>query len=167
MIRSGFYIHKKKNEIYEVLFVARNAEQDVLPMYDIVYMNVKTRKKYTRSEKDFTRMVTIEDYCGPRFVLQNYLDTPIQLFSTTMRMARLEYLRMCQENPLFVQNRANQSFKYMLGDKIAFAQSIRLINTRTANTLIEWLNKWTSEPSTSNEKKRFLPENEELIKDNE
>jgi len=153
-IRPGFYEHWKSKDIYEVLFTTKdctNCPDCGNSGVNVVYRNVKTRKMYTRDAAEF--MEKLEHI--PRFKLVNELDTPLALFVETLRMNRIEYLRMCMENPLFVQNRANQPFKYMLGDKISFASCIRLVNTKTANNLLTWLNSWAPEPTTSYEKKRL------------
>lgn len=159
-ILPGFYEHWKTKEIYEVLMVTKdctNCPDCGNCGVNVVYRNVKTRQLFTRDAAEFKEIL---DYV-PRFKLITELGTPLQLFVTTLRMNRLEYLRMCQENPLFVKNRANQPFKYMLGDKISFANAIRLVNTKTANILLSWLNAWSDVPTTSNEKHCFIKQDGE------
>jgi hypothetical protein len=159
-IALGFYRHFKTQDAYEVIEIAENCNNypDEYCGLVVVYRNVKTRKVYSRDMLEFVELLGQD---VPRFKLDTVLDTPLQLLITTIRMCRLEYLRMCLANPLFVQNRANQSFLYMLGDKIAFAQATRIISTKHANNLIQWLNTWSDRPTTSNEKQRIFGDKEE------
>lgn len=158
LIDLGFYKHFKTGDIYEVLHVAKecnNMPNDYSGL-NVVYRNVKTRSVYTRDMEEFVEALGVgKDGPVQRFQLTSKLDTPIQLFATTLRMCRLEYLRLAQQNPVFIQNRANQSFIYMVGDKIAFAQAIRLINTKTANILMQWVKEWKGTPTTGNERVRI------------
>lgn len=150
-MKLGFWVNNKHQNVYEVTGVGLEANNFGHNEYVVIYRNVKTRKVYTRYIEEFQE----------KFTFQNELDTPLQLLVTTLKQCRIEYLKMARENPLFGSQGGNKSFKYVVGDKIGFAHSIRLINTKSANILIGWLNGWTLEPNTSHEQ-MMLTTSEEL-----
>lgn len=138
--------------MYEVLDTAVNANNgaDLEPV--VIYRNVQTRKIFVRGLEEFLDVLPSG---APRFEFAAKLDSQLQLLVETLRINRMDYLRAARENPLFVSHGGNKTHLYVLGDKIAFARSVRIINTTTANNLIKWLNTWTDAPNTGHEKLAF------------
>ncbi len=161
----GFYLHRKTDTIYEVIDVVNDCTGASDKIF-VIYKNPVTRRKFVRELEDFLKPMTYKDVIAPRFVLQAELDQPYHLFLTTLKLSRIEYLKTCIENPLFVRNRGNLSFIYLVGDKISFARSIRLVSTKAANILWSWVQKWTDKPANSWERNVLFVKEDQNEKDN-
>ncbi len=158
----GFYSHFKTGDIYEVIAVGQSANNadGIEPITNVVYRSVKKRRVYTRDIKEFTVILASGE---PRFQLLNSLASQQQLLAATLRLCRFEYLQMARENPLFGSHGGCKTFVYMVGDKISFARSLRIVNTEVANKLIAWLNTWTLEPSNGSERYKFASDEYKMV----
>lgn len=148
----GRYEHFKGGE-YEVIAVGTSADNHTDNGYQddtmIIYRDKKGRV-FTRHTEEFLDF----EHDVVRFNLIEKLDSQLHLFIETLRMSRLEYLRMARDDARFGQG-PDKRFRFLLGDKIAFACSIRVIDKKVAGRLFDWLNKWTLFGVTGWEKYRL------------
>jgi hypothetical protein len=144
----GFWKHDKTGDIYEVIANALSADNITGEYSDeemVVYRNVKTRQVFTRHTSEYIK----------KFTFQENLADPVKLFYETYRQNRLFYLEQARTNPMFLTHGGHLTHKYVIGDKVAFARSIRLISTEEANRIITEINGWSGEPVTFDERQHF------------
>lgn len=122
----GYYKHNKSGKNYEAV----GNTNDMMEVPYVVYKDNK--RTFVRWQREFLQ----------KFELISPFDSQLNLFVATLRLCRLDYQRYSADNPLFLSHGGNKTFKYVVGDKIAFARSVRIVDTKTANVLIGWVNKW-------------------------
>lgn len=113
----------------EVIYSAYRGETCIIRQENKLH---EIDKEYFRSTNSRWRYVFIEE-----------LATQVQLFVATIRLNKIKYDQLSAENPLFKERGGSIQFKYVLGDKIHFAMTLRLIDERCAQKLLDWINNWS------------------------
>lgn len=132
MIKLGYYRHWK-GDIYEVLGSGVQCTGNNEGEF-ILYRKQGGSKFFVRTVEDFV----VDD----RFELLEPLDSPLQLFVETLRMAYHEFKEMDKVNPLFRSHGGHLQMKYLVGDKISLAMTLRIFGRDNAVRLLDWVNKW-------------------------
>jgi hypothetical protein len=145
----GTYQHFKGG-FYDVICVAR--DEQFPDLEKVVYRSQKNGKVWIRSVRNFDEYVKE----GKRFTLIKKLDTQRQLFAQTMRENRRYWWKAIEQNPAYAINGEGAYFKFILGDKISFALSVRIINRSEAQKLLDWVNKWSTKADALLDYKAYL-----------
>lgn len=139
MVKLGIYRHWKNGHLYEVLGTSLYCSgKDLFTI--VYYKDVETNTCWSRSEDDFLATVHTGE---PRFTLASPLDSPHALLIETIKQNKAIWDQCKADNPAWVSSGMGKSLKYVIGDKIAFALSIRIINRAEAGRLIKEINAWS------------------------
>lgn len=137
-MKNGLYRHYKGKEV------------ELVGCYPLEDNNTHKVCVYKHDGKTYLRSLMADNCQGftdsandiSRFHFVSKLDTPIQLFVETLRMNKTVFEQRCLDDIGYVRSGGGAMFKYILGDKVAFAKSIRLITEKTATRLLTWINRW-------------------------
>ena len=133
MITPGIYEHFKQNDKYEMLLEAVHTEtQERLVIY-----KSPNDLNWARPVSSWSELVEGKE----RFKLLTPLDRPKDLLMETVKQNKAFYNERKELSPTFEQH-GGKMLKYVCGDKIAFALSIRLINQAEAEQLLAEVNSW-------------------------
>lgn len=108
------------------------------------YKSLEDQHCWSRTKEDFVENVA--DNSGtivPRFKLVEPLDSVEDLLVETVLLHKQIWDKCKEENPGFLSNGSGKSLQYLVGDKISFALSTRLITRAKAEELLKQVNDWS------------------------
>lgn len=142
----GFYYHFKGN-MYEVIGFSEHSEtKEVL----VNYKKVGSERCWSRPFASFfdTAVCFNGEKFVDRFQLDRHLLTQKQAFVQLLRKHKSDWNDLVTENPAVFNKIVGDPYKYTVGDKIAFAVSLRLITRKQGEILLTWVNGWEQNTET-------------------
>jgi len=136
-IRLGKYRHWK-GKMYEVTGFSTLCTGEKLVNL-VHYKSLDDGLCWSRTVEDFTSTVENNQL---RFLLMEPLDAPYDLLIETIKTCKKIWDQCVENDPGWLSNGNGGALKYVVGDKIAFAKSIRLIDKAKAEELLTEVNAW-------------------------
>jgi len=93
---------------------------------------------WTRTEKDFLTLVD----GVPRFKLIEPLNNADELLIETIKLNKQIWDQCKESDPAWMVNGSGKALLYLVGDKISFALSVRLITRERAEELLNMVKEW-------------------------
>lgn len=136
MVQLGKYQHYKGN-VYEVTGCSDFCTGVVfIPL--VHYRSPDHVMSWTRTEKDFLTLVD----GVPRFKLIEPLNNADELLIETIKLNKQIWDQCKESDPAWMVNGSGKALLYLVGDKISFALSVRLITRERAEELLNMVKEW-------------------------